>query len=81
MITITYMYTVHYSLQQLILYILSISIYYTFSGAGFVDARTTLHSQTFTQTDNNKYNNNIHIDYNIPFKSPTHFFIIYSEGN
>lgn len=66
MITITYMSYIHYSLQNLILYILSISMYYTFRRAGFVDARTTLHSQTFTQTDN-KYNNNIHIDYNIPF--------------
>lgn len=65
MITITYILYIHYSFQHLLL---SISMYYTFCRVRFVGARTTRHSQTFTQTDNNNYNNNIHKDYNIPFK-------------
>lgn len=65
MITITYRLYIHYSFQHLIPYI---SMYYIFCRVRFVGARTTRHSQTFTQTDNNNYNNNIHIDYNIPFK-------------
>lgn len=48
MITINYMSYIHYSLQHLILY--SMSMYFTLDRVGFVNARATLHSQTFTHT-------------------------------
>ncbi len=49
-------------------------MYYTLGRVGFVNARTTQHSQNIhTHTDNNNNsnsnnNNNIHKDYNTPFK-------------